>query len=188
MVITMDKDKIKKAIHDLLVAIGEDPNRQGIRETPERMAEMYSEVLSGSPEQAAQIIKATHEVDHDGMVLLKDIPFYSICEHHLLPFFGKCHIAYIPERNRVVGLSKLARVVEILSRGLQVQERLTTQIVDTIMKNLKPQGVGVVMEARHLCMEMRGVQKQNAITITSDVRGTFRADSRTREEFMKLIK
>jgi GTP cyclohydrolase I len=184
----MNKEKIKNAIHELLIAIGEDPNRPGIKQTPERMAEMYSELLSGSLEQAAQIIQETPELEHDGMVLLIDIPFYSICEHHLLPFFGTCHIAYIPDGNRVVGLSKLAKVVEILSRGLQVQERLTTQIVDIIMKNLKPKGVGLVMEARHLCMEMRGAQKQNATTITSDVRGLFRADIRTREEFMKLIK
>jgi GTP cyclohydrolase IA len=184
----MDKEKIKKAIHDLLIAIGEDINRPGIKDTPERLAEMFSELFSGTEEQAGKIIQETHELEHDGMVLLKDIPFYSMCEHHLLPFFGKCHIAYIPDGNKVVGISKLAKVVDILSRGLQVQERLTTQIVKTIMKNLKPKGVGVVMEARHLCMEMRGVQKQNAITITSDVIGLFRTDSRTREEFLKLIK
>jgi GTP cyclohydrolase IA len=184
----MDKEKIKKAIHDLLIAIGEDPDRPGIKDTPERMAEMYSELLSGTEEEAANVIQETHELDHDGMVLLKDIPFYSMCEHHLLPFFGKCHIAYIPDGNRVVGISKLAKVVDILSRGLQIQEKLTSQIVETIMKNLKPKGVGVVMEARHLCMEMRGVQKQNATTITSDVRGLFRVDIRTREEFLKLIK
>jgi len=184
----MNKEKIKKAIYDLLIAIGEDPDRPGIKRTPERIAEMYSDILSGTVNQAAQVIRETHEIDHDGMVLLKDIPFYSICEHHLLPFFGVCHIAYIPDGNRVVGISKLARVVDILSKGLQVQERLTTQIVDTIMKNLKPKGVGVVIEARHLCMEMRGVQKQNSSTITSDVRGLFRSDLRTREEFLKLIK
>ncbi len=184
----MDKERIKKAVHDLLIAIGEDVNRPGIKKTPERIAEMYSDLLSGKEDQAALEIQETHELDHEGMVLLKDIPFYSMCEHHLLPFFGKCHIAYIPDGNKVVGISKLARVVDILSRGLQVQERLTTQIVETIMKNLKPKGVGVVMEARHLCMEMRGVQKQNAITITSDVRGLFRSDIRTREEFLKLIK
>ncbi|MFH0976080.1 MAG: GTP cyclohydrolase I FolE [Spirochaetota bacterium] len=184
----MNKEKIKKAIYDLLIAIGDDPERPGIKDTPERMAEMYSELLSGTEEQAARVIQETHELNHDGMVLLKDIPFYSICEHHLLPFFGKCHIAYIPDDNKVVGISKLAKVVDILSRGLQIQERLTTQIVETIMKSLKPKGVGVVMEARHLCMEMRGIQKQNAFTITSDVRGVFRADIRTREEFLKLIK
>jgi GTP cyclohydrolase IA len=184
----MDKEKIKKAVHDLLIAIGEDVNRPGIKDTPDRMADMYSDILSGTIDEAAKVIQETHELEHDGMVLLKDIPFYSICEHHLLPFFGKCHIAYIPDGNKVVGLSKLARVVEILSRGLQVQERLTSQIVETIMQNLKPKGVGVVMEARHLCMEMRGIQKQNSITITSDVKGLFRADIRTREEFLKLIK
>ena len=183
----MDKEKIKKAVYDLLVAIGENPDRPGIKDTPQRLANMYSELLSGTEDQAAEIIKETHELGHEGMVLLKDIPFYSMCEHHILPFFGMCHIAYIPDGDRIVGISRIARVVDTLSRGLQVQERLTTQIVETIMKNLKPKGVGVVIEARHLCMEMQGVCKQNALTITSDVRGLFRSDIRTREEFLKLI-
>jgi len=148
---------------------------------------MYCEMLSGSVEEAGKIIHDTHELEHDGLILLKDIPFYSMCEHHLLPFFGKCHIAYIPDGNRILGLSKITKVVEILSRQLQVQERLTTQIVDTIMANLKPKGVGLVMEARHLCLEMRGVHKSNPFTITSSVKGLFRTDLKTREEFIKLI-
>ena len=184
----MDKEKIIKAVHDLLIAIGENPERPGIKRTPERIAEMYCELLSGSKDQAAQIIQETHDLEHDGMILLRDVPFYSMCEHHLLPFFGKCHIAYIPDGNRIVGLSKIVSVIEILSRQLQVQERLTTQIVDTIMKNLKPKGVGLVMEARHLCLEMRGIQKSDTYTITSDVKGLFRSDLKTREEFLKLIK
>lgn len=184
----MDKEKIIKAVTDLLLAIGEDINRPGIKRTPERIAEMYSELLSGTMEEAGKTIQETHELEHDGMILLKDIPFYSMCEHHLLPFFGKCHIAYIPDGDKILGLSKITKVVDILSRQLQVQERLTSQIVDTIMMNLKPKGVGLVMEARHLCLEMRGIYKSNPFTITSSVKGLFRKDLKTREEFMKLIK
>jgi GTP cyclohydrolase IA len=184
----VNKDKIKKAIYDLLVAIGEDPERPGIKNTPERMADMYSEILSGSRSQASAAIQETFNLEHDGMVLVKDVPFYSMCEHHMLPFFGKCHIAYIPDGNRILGLSKLVQVVDILSRQLQLQERLTTQIVDTIMKSLKPKGAAIVMEARHLCMEMRGIQKADSFTLTSDVKGLFRSDLKTREEFLKLIK
>jgi len=184
----MNKEKIKKAVYDLLEAIGEDPARPGIKETPDRVAEMYSRLLSGKIEDAAKVIQKTHELEHDAMILLKDIPFYSICEHHLLPFFGKCHIAYIPDGNRIVGISNISMVVDILSRQLQVQERLTTQIVNVIMKELKPKGVGLVMEARHLCMEMRGVQKTGVTTVTSDVQGNFRTDFRTREEFLRLVR
>ncbi len=184
----MDKEKIKKAIYDLLIAIGENPERSGIKNTPDRMADMYCELLSGSKTEAAEIIQETFNLEHDGLVLVKDVPFYSMCEHHMLPFFGKCHIAYIPDGNRIVGLSKLVQVVDILSRQLQLQERLTTQIVDTIMKYLKPKGAAIVMEARHLCLEMRGIQKADSSTITSDVKGLFRSDLKTREEFLKLIK
>ncbi|MBN2040102.1 MAG: GTP cyclohydrolase I FolE [Spirochaetes bacterium] len=184
----MDKEKIKKAVTDLLEAIGEDVNRPGIKRTPERIADLYEELLSGTMEEAGRIIQETHELEHDGMILLKDIPFYSMCEHHLLPFFGKCHIAYIPDENKILGLSKITQVVDILSKQLQVQERLTTQIVNTIMKNLKPKGVGLVMEARHLCLEMRGANRSDPYTVTSYVEGLFRKDLKTREEFMKLIK
>lgn len=184
----MNKEKIKKAVTDLIMALDEDPNRPGLERTPERIADMFEEILSGSKEYAGEFLKTTHDLAHDEMIVLKDIPFYSMCEHHMLPFFGVCHIAYIPSNNRIVGISKLVRVVETLSKRLQVQERLTTEIVDIIMKYLKPKGVAVVIKARHLCMEMRGIKKTGTYTITSDVKGIFRTDSKTREEFLELIK
>lgn len=184
----MDKEKIKKAVADIIQAIGEDPDRSGIKKTPERIAELYSDILSGRKENVADILSESHELEHDGMVILKDIPFYSMCEHHMLPFFGVCHIAYIPSGNRIIGLSKLARVVDELSRRLQIQERLTTEIADALMLHLKPKGAAVVIKARHLCMEMRGIKKPDAYTITSDVKGVFRRDLKTREEFLNLIK
>jgi GTP cyclohydrolase I len=184
----MDKKKIEKAIRDVLVAVGENPNRRDIKDTPKRVAEMYEEILEGyklDPEKELEVI---FEKDHDEIILLKNIPFYSICEHHLAPFIGKAHVAYIPSNNRVTGLSKLARVVDIYAKRLQVQERITTDIADIIMKKLKPKGVMVIIEAEHMCMSMRGVKKPGVMTITSAVRGIFRKNEKTRSEAMSLIR
>ena len=184
----MDTKKIEKAVRDILTAVGEDPKRRDIKDTPKRVAEMYEEILAGTkldPEKELEII---FEKDHDEIILLKNIPLYSICEHHLLPFIGKAHVAYIPSNNRVTGLSKLARVVDIFAKRLQVQERLTTDIADIIMKKLKPKGVMVIIEAEHLCISMRGVSKPGIMTITSAVRGIFRKNEKTRAEAMALIK
>lgn len=184
----MDKGKIAKAIKMLLEAIGEDPRRADLVGTPQRVAEMYEEVLGGIKQDPRKELEVLLSEDHDEVVLLKNISLQSVCEHHLLPFIGKAHVAYVPQQNRVTGLSKLARVVDILSKRLQVQERLTTQIADVIMKKLKPKGVMVVIEADHLCMSMRGVKKPGAITVTSAVRGIFRTNSKTRAETLALIK
>lgn len=184
----MDKKRIEKAVQEILLAVGEDPKRKDIKETPKRVAEMYEEILAGSHLDPAKELEVIFEKDHDEIILLKNIPFYSICEHHLLPFIGRAHVAYIPNNNRVTGLSKLARVVDIFSKRLQVQERITTDIADTIMKKLKPKGVLVVIEAEHLCMSMRGVKKPGVLTITSAVRGIFRKNEKTRAEAMSLIK
>ena len=184
----MDKKKIARAIRIVLEAVGEDPNRADLLGTPQRVAEMYEEVLSGIKQDPGKELEVLLSEGHDEIVLLKDISLYSLCEHHLLPFIGRVHIAYVPQGNRVTGLSKLARVVDILSKRLQVQERLTTQIANVIMKKLKPRGVMVVIEAEHLCMSMRGVKKPGAITVTSAVRGIFRSNSKTRAETLALIK
>ena len=184
----MDKEKIKKAVVMILEAIGEDPTRDGLKRTPERVAEMYTEIFSGLKKNPEDFLETTHKLKHDEMVLVKGIPIYSMCEHHLLPFFGKAHVAYIPQGERIIGFSKLARVVDLLAKQPQVQENLTTQFADILMKKLKPQGVGVVIEARHLCMEMRGIKKIGTNTITSAVRGNFRSDKKTRAEFFSLIK
>lgn len=183
----MDKKLIEKAVKDILAAIGEDPKRRDIRDTPRRVAEMYEEILSGLKLNPEKELEVVFEKDHDEIILLKGIPLYSLCEHHLLPFIGKAHVAYIPKGNRVTGLSKLARVVDILSKRLQVQERLTTEFAEIIMKKLKPKGVLVVIEAEHLCMSMRGVKKPGVLTITSAVRGIFRHNEKTRAEAMALI-
>lgn len=184
----MDKNRIEKAVKEILIAVGEDPKRKDIKDTPKRVAEMYEEILAGTRLNPEKELEVIFEKDHDEIVLLKNIPFYSICEHHLLPFIGKAHVAYIPSNNRVTGLSKLARVVDIFSKRLQVQERITTDIADTIMKKLKPKGVLVVIEAEHLCMSMRGVKKPGVLTITSAVRGIFRKNEKTRSEAMTLIR
>ncbi|MBD3426624.1 MAG: GTP cyclohydrolase I FolE [Candidatus Omnitrophica bacterium] len=185
----MDKEKIKKAVRDILEAVGEDPAREGLQGTPQRVANMYEEVLSGYKQDAEDVLNVIfEEEDHDEIILLKDIPLYSVCEHHLVPFVGKAHVAYLPEGKRITGLSKIARVVNMLARKLQVQERLTTSIADTIMRKLKPKGVLVVIEAEHLCMSMRGVNKPGIITTTSAVRGIFRSDERTRSEALSLIR
>jgi len=184
----MDKVKIQKAVKMILEAIGENPNRADLKKTPERVANMYEEIFSGIQEDPSKQLEVLLSEKHNEIVLLKGIPLYSVCEHHLLPFVGKAHIAYVPKNSRVTGLSKLARVVEILSKRLQVQERLTTEIADILMKKLKPMGVMVIIEAEHLCMSMRGVKKPGVSTVTSAVRGIFKENSKTRSETMALIK
>jgi len=184
----MDKQKIKKAVRMILEAVGEDPAREDLRKTPERVALMYEEIFSGITKDPSEQLEVLLGERHDEIVLLKGIPLYSVCEHHLLPFIGKAHIAYVPKNNRVTGLSKLARVVDILSKRLQVQERLTTEVAEIVMKNLKPRGVMVIIEAEHLCMSMRGIKKPGVLTITSAVRGIFKENHKTRAETMALIR
>lgn len=182
----MNSKKIEHAVKDILIAIGEDPKRQGLIDTPRRVARMYEETLSGIGKDAGKEIKIQH-AEYDEIVLLKDIPLYALCEHHMLPFIGKAHVAYIPKDGRVTGLSKLARVVDVLSKRLQVQERLTVEIADTIMDVLKPMGVMVIIEAEHLCLSMRGIKKPGTTTKTSAVRGVFRKNKTTRAEALSLI-
>ena len=184
----MEKKSIEKAVRDILKAIGDDPNREDLRDTPKRVAEMYEEIFSGIKKDPKKELEVILGERHSEIILLKGIPLYSVCEHHLLPFVGKVYIAYIPKGGRVTGLSKLVRVVDILSKRLQVQERLTTQIADIIMNKLKPLGVLVVIEAEHLCMSMRGVKKPGTITTTSAVRGVFKENAKTRQEALSLIK
>lgn len=184
----MDKKRIEKAVKEILLAVGENINRADIKDTPKRVAEMYEEILGGTKANPEKELEVVFEKEHDEIVLLKDIPLYSVCEHHLLPFVGKAHVAYIPSGNKVTGLSKLARVVDVLSKRLQVQERLTTDIAEIIMKKLNPKGVLVIIEAEHLCMSMRGVKKPGVLTITSAVRGVFRKNEKTRAEALTLIR
>ena len=182
-----DGKAIQPLITQLLKALGEDPKRIGLEKTPERIAQALAFLTKGYDQDIKEIINgALFPLEYDEMVIVRDIDFYSLCEHHLLPFFGKCHIGYIPNK-QVVGLSKLPRIVEVLSRRLQVQERLTVEIAETLKTALKPLGVGVVIEAQHLCMMMRGVEKQNTIAVTSHMLGGFRKQQQTREEFLKLI-
>jgi GTP cyclohydrolase I len=183
----MDKTKIEKGMRLVLEGVGADLAKKDIAVTPGRVAEMYEEILSGQGCDPAQELAVVLEQRHDEIILLKDIPLYSMCEHHLLPFIGKAFVAYIPDK-RITGLSKIARVVDILARRLQVQERLTTAIADVIMKKLKPRGVMVVIEAEHLCMSMRGVKKPGTLTTTSVVRGVFRTNSKTRQEALSLMR
>ncbi|MDH4272941.1 MAG: GTP cyclohydrolase I FolE [Candidatus Aminicenantes bacterium] len=184
----MDLKKIEKGIRLLLEGVDEDPGRPGLAATPKRVARMFSEILGGMREDPAKHLRTIHEEKHDEMVIIKNIPLYSMCEHHLLPFAGVAHVAYIPKSGRIVGLSKIARVVDIFSRRLQVQERLTKQIADILDQHLKPLGVMVVIEAEHMCMSMRGAKKPKSWTVTSAVRGSFRSNSATRAEAMMLIK
>lgn len=186
--IKMDKKKIEQAVRMILEAVGEDLKRKDISDTPSRVADMYEEILYGKSLDPSKELEVVFEKQHDEIILLRDIPLYSVCEHHLLPFIGRAHVAYLPKDNRVTGLSKLARVVEIFSRRLQVQERLTTDIADIIMKKLKPKGAMVIIEAEHLCMSMRGVKKPGIVTITSAVRGIFRTNEKTRSETLALIR
>jgi GTP cyclohydrolase I len=184
----MDKKKIEKAVKVILEAIGEDVNRKDLLATPKRVAEMYEEIFAGMKDDPEKELEVVLDQKHEEIILLKGIPLYSLCEHHLLPFLGKAHIAYIPKQGRVTGLSKLARVVDILSHRLQVQERLTTQIADIIMSKLKPQGCMVVIEAEHMCISMRGVKKPGTLTVTSAVRGVFKENEKTRSETLVLMK
>ena len=175
-------------VRNLLAELGEDPDREGLLNTPRRVEKAMRFLTSGYAADIDQVLNnALFTVDYSEMVIVKDIDFYSLCEHHLLPFFGKCHVAYLPS-NRVIGLSKIPRIVDVFSRRLQVQERLTSQIADTISEKIAPLGVAVVVEATHLCMSMRGVEKQNSFAVTSSMLGTFRSDARTRMEFLELIK
>jgi len=184
----MDQAKIEQGVRFILEGIGEDIGREGLLDTPKRVASMYAEICSGLTEDPADHFKVTFSEHHQEMVLVRDIPLYSLCEHHLAPFIGKAHVAYIPgEGGQICGLSKLARVVEVYARRPQVQERLTSQIAESIVDNLSPLGVIVVIEAEHLCMSMRGVRKPGTLTITSAVRGIFREDSKTRAEALTLI-
>ena len=184
----INQKKIEKAVREILIAIGEDPGRPGIKETPKRVASMYAELFSGLHQDPGKEITIFHNEDHEEMVMVKNIPFYSICEHHLVPFIGKAHVVYIPTKGKVTGLSKLVRVIEGFARRPQVQERLTSQIADCLMERLKPRGVLIIIEAEHLCMSMRGVKKPGAITTTSAVRGVFQKDVKTRSEALALIK
>ena len=181
----IDIDKAQKAVRDLLIAIGEDPDREGLVDTPKRVAKMYKEVLAGYDDDPSEYLSRVFKADDADWVLEKDIHFYSMCEHHMLPFIGQAHVAYIPN-GYITGLSKIARVVEAFSRRLQVQERLTNDIKNCIQNTLNPLGVAVVIEAQHMCMMMRGVQKQNSVTTTSDFSGAFEKLA-TREEFIRLI-
>ena len=174
-------------VRALLEALGEDPNRPGLRRTPERVETSLRWLTSGYRSRVEDAVgQALFEAEHDGMVLVRDIEFYSLCEHHMLPFFGLAHVAYVPDR-RILGLSKLPRIVEVFARRLQVQERLTDQIANAVMEVVTPRGAGVVLEASHLCMMMRGVEKQNSKTVTSSLRGAFRDDAKTRDEFLRLV-
>jgi GTP cyclohydrolase I len=185
---TVDHDRIVAAVHELLEALGEDPTREGLLRTPERVARMYAEVCSGLTEDPARHLDVRFEADHDELVLVRDIPFSSLCEHHLMPFIGRAHLGYIPGVDgRITGLSKLARLVEGFARRPQVQERLTSQVADALVERLTPRGVIVVIEAEHLCMTMRGVRKPGAITVTSAVRGLMRDDASARAEVMSII-
>ena len=184
-----DHAKIEQGVRLLLDGMGEDPERAGLRETPSRVARMYQEIFAGIDVDAANVVTVVEGADFDELIMVRDIPLYSICEHHLLPFVGKAHVAYIPNTSQqITGLSKVARVVDILAKKPQVQERLTTEIAEAIERALSPRGVFVVIEAEHLCMTMRGVKKPGSLTVTSAVRGLFRTDARTRQEAMDHIR
>jgi GTP cyclohydrolase I len=184
-----DHAKIEQGVRLLLDGMGEDPERAGLRETPSRVARMYEEIFAGIDVDAAQVVTVVEGADFDEMIMVRDIPLYSICEHHLLPFVGKAHVAYIPNKSQqITGLSKVARVVDVLAKKPQVQERLTTEIAEAMERALSPRGVFVVIEAEHLCMTMRGVKKPGSLTVTSAVRGLFRTDARTRQEAMDHIR
>lgn len=183
----VDRDRIVRGVRLILEGIGEDPDREGLRETPQRVAEMYAELTAGMREDPRQHVVPLPGDKHDEMVIVKDINIASLCEHHLAPFVGKCHIAYIPKNGNILGVSKLARLAETFARRLQLQERLTSEIANTLFDLLKPLGVMVVIEAEHACMTLRGVKKPGAMTVTSAVLGGFRKDSRTRAEAMALI-
>jgi GTP cyclohydrolase I len=184
--VAVDTERVAAAVREILIAIGEDPDRDGLRETPERVARAYQEMFTGLETDPAEVLAKTFEIDHDEMVLVRDIEVWSTCEHHLLPFTGVAHVAYIPAKGRITGLSKLARLVDAFAKRPQVQERLTTQVADALVEYLHPQGVMVVIECEHLCMTMRGVRKPGAKTVTSAVRGVMNNPA-TRAEAMSLI-
>lgn len=183
----VDRERIARAVREILAAVGENPDREGLRETPDRVARMYEELFAGLRQDPAAPLKKTFAEKYDEMVLVKDIRFESMCEHHLLPFFGKAHLAYVP-RGRIVGLSKMARIVEILAKRPQVQERMTEQLADLMMAELDAKGCGVVLEANHTCMAIRGIRKANSTCTTSAMRGIFKENLSTRSEFMALIR
>ena len=184
----IDDAKIEQGVRMILEGIGEDPDRGGLKDTPSRVARMYREIFAGIGVDASQLVTVVEGADHDEMIMVRDIPLFSVCEHHLLPFSGKAHVAYIPNKSQqITGLSKIARVVDLLSKRPQVQERLTTQIAEALDEALSPRGVFVVLEAEHFCMTMRGIKKPGAVTVTSAVRGLFRTDARTRQEAMDHI-
>jgi GTP cyclohydrolase IA len=184
----VDKEKIIKGVKMMLEGIGEDINREGLIRTPQRIADMYEEIFSGLGQDPSDELGPMFDENHDEIILVKDIPFYSVCEHHLVPFIGKAHIAYAPNKSgKIVGLSKLTRVIDIVAKRPQIQERLTTIVADSIMKKIKPRGVIVIVEAEHLCMSMRGVKKPNTVTVTSAIRGLFKDNPASRSEVLSLI-
>jgi GTP cyclohydrolase I len=184
----IDQPRIERAVREILIAIGEDPDRDGLTDTPARVARAYAEQFSGLSQQPEDVLGTVFDADHDELILVRDIEVYSTCEHHLVPFFGAAHVAYIPnEKGQITGLSKLARLVDVYARRPQVQERMTSQIADALMRVLEPRGALVVIEAEHLCMSMRGVRKPGAKTVTSAVRGIIRDSARTRAEAMSLL-
>jgi len=183
---SVDSKRIEKAIREILLSVGEDPEREGLKKTPERVARMYGELLGGMHEDPKKHLRSIFTENYDEIVILRGIPFYSICEHHLMPFIGQAHVAYLPS-GAVLGISKLARIVDCFARRLQGQERLTYQIADFLMNNLKTQGVAVVLEASHSCMTIRGIKKPGSVMVTSAVRGIFKRDPKTRNEVMSLI-
>ncbi|MEI6131631.1 MAG: GTP cyclohydrolase I FolE [Bacillota bacterium] len=185
---SVDKVRIENAIKEILIAIGENPDREGLLETPSRVARMYEEVFSGLSIDPQSVVKVFQEGELQEMIVVKDIPLYSMCEHHLLPFMGKASVVYIPKKGRILGLSKLARIVDVVAKKPQLQERLTTEVADAILKALDPLGVVVVIEAEHLCMTMRGVKKPGSKTVTSALRGLFKTDARSRNEALSLLK
>jgi len=181
-------DRLREVVRSLLGEVGEDPGREGLLDTPKRVAESLRFLTSGYAQDVQKVLNgAVYSVSYDEMVIVKDIEIFSLCEHHLLPFFGRCHVAYIPTE-KVIGLSKIPRLVDVFARRLQIQERLTNQIAKTIMETIKPQGVGVIIEARHLCMIMRGVEKQNSVAVTSAMLGAFKECEQTRAEFLRLVR
>lgn len=185
----MDKEKIKRAFREIIEAIGEDPDREGLLDTPDRVARMYEEIFLGLKEDPREYLDVYFEEEkYEEIVLVKDIPFHSVCEHHFVPFFGKAHVAYIPKGGRLTGLSKLARVVDVVAKRPQLQERISQTVADIIMEKLQPYGVVVVIEAEHMCMTMRGVKKPGSTTVTSAIRGIFKTDTAARAEIMSLIK
>ncbi len=183
---TIDTERITKAVKEILIAVGEDTEREGLKKTPERVAKMYAELLGGMHEDAKKHLRSTFTENYDEIVLLRDIPFYSICEHHLMPFIGSAHVAYLP-KGTVIGVSKLARIVDCFARRLQTQERLTFQIADFLMESLKSQGVAVILESSHSCMTIRGIKKPGSVMVTSALRGLFRRDPKSRNEVLSLM-